>query len=74
MSNVKEFHVVADLPWDWASELSAEDCARIAALTLNPVVGVDITQTELGYKLNEQRSVVLRPMAQVIEEARRTRS
>lgn len=52
MANVKEVSIRARLPFNWASELTAEEAQVFAAWLLNPVSGLALEQQDLGYEPN----------------------
>lgn len=52
MSNVKEVEIIAEVPWDWASRLPGIEAAQFAGLFLNPVIGVHLNQSSIGYVPN----------------------
>lgn len=60
MSNIKDVYIEARAPWTWASArnefdpqgISVEDSAFLASLFLNPVIGLQLSQTDDGYDDN----------------------
>jgi hypothetical protein len=53
VSNIKEIEIVADVPWNWASDLPDSEAAVFAGLFFNPVIGVDLEQQDIGYVDND---------------------
>lgn len=53
MSNVKDVYIEAEVPWNWITELDANQASLFHQIGLNPVFGLRAHFTELGYRDNE---------------------
>jgi hypothetical protein len=53
VANVKDINIEAEVPWNWADELDANQLPLFARSGLNPAWGLRVHFRELGYVDND---------------------
>ena len=53
MANVKAIKIEAEVSWDWATRLDANEACLFTPISLNPVWGLRVEWKDLGYEPNE---------------------